>query len=307
MIRNWPWGFCWLSLVASVSLLAARAAEIEENAIGLKLVRVPAGEFLMGSPPLEKGRRSDEPQRRVRITRDFYLGQFEVTRGEFRRFVEATAYKTDAERGIRGGYGYEESSRQLSGPNKRYSWRFTGFPQTDEHPVVNVSFNDAVAFSRWLSEQEQTVYRLPTEAEWEYACRAGARTAYCNGNDAEKLADVGNIVDAAAKVTFPDRIAIAASDGHVFTAPVGSFHANAFGIHDMHGNVWEWCSDWFGPAVATNQVDPTGPATGKDKVIRGGDWYHDWSFARSAQRFPIYPGLCRRHAGFRVVREISDK
>ncbi|MFM8470311.1 MAG: formylglycine-generating enzyme family protein [Limisphaerales bacterium] len=247
----------------------------------------------------------DEPQRQVRITRDFFLGQFEVTRGQFRRFVEATGFKTDAERGIRGGYGFDETKQLLAGPDKRFSWRFTGFAQTDEPPVVNVSWNDAVAFCQWLSTAEKLVYRLPTEAEWEYACRAGATTAFANGNDADKLVEMGNIMDALGKEKFPDRIAIAGRDGHVFTAPVGSFRPNAFGLHDMHGNVWEWCADWFGPPTATPQTDPRGPDTGKDKVIRGGDWYHDWSFARSAQRFPIFPGLCRRHAGFRVVREVS--
>lgn len=290
------------ALVLAMPLRAASGVEAVTNTIGLKLVRIPAGEFVMGSPPEEKGRRDDEPQRKVRLTQAFDLGQFEVTRGQFRRFVEATGYKTDAERGIRGGYGFDEATQRLAGPDKQYSWRFTGFPQTDEHPVVNVSWNDATAFCQWLSGLEQRTYRLPTEAEWEYACRAGTTTAYANGGDAGKLIEVGNIVDALAKEKFPDRIAIAGRDGHVFTAPVGSFRPNAFGLHDMHGNVWEWCVDWFGPPSTGPQIDPRGPAVGKDKVIRGGDWYHDWSFARSAQRYPIYPTLCRRHAGFRVVR-----
>jgi len=170
---------------------------------------------------------------------------------------------------------------------------------------VNVSWNDATAFCRWLGDAERHTYRLPTEAEWEYACRVGTTTAYCNGNDPDKLVEVGNIMDSLARETFPDRTAIAGRDGHVFTAPVGSFAPNAFGLHDMHGNVWEWCADWFGPPPSSPQVDLRGPAAGKDKAIRSGDWYHDWSFAPSAQRYPIYPSLCRRHAGFRVVREVS--
>jgi len=259
----------------------------------------------MGSPVTEKGRRTDEPQRKVRITRDFFIGKYEVTRGEFRKFVEATKYKTDAERGIRGGYGVDETTAALLGPDKKFSWKYTGFPQTDEHPVVNVSWNDAIAFCKWLTDQEQVTYRLPTEAEWEYACRGGTTTAYSNGGDSEKLVEVANIVDALAKEKYPDRIAINGRDGHVFTAPVGSFRPNAWGLHDMHGNVWEWTADWFGTPTAEPQDDPSGPETGMDKVIRGGDWYHDWSFARSAQRFPIYPTLCRRHAGFRVVREVG--
>jgi formylglycine-generating enzyme required for sulfatase activity len=294
-----------LACVGVVFLQArtSTAGETIEDSIGVKLVRIPAGEFVMGSPPDEKGRRADEPQRKVRLTRDFYLGQFEITRGQFRKFVEATGYRTEPERGVRGGYGVDEQTYQLTGPDHRYSWRFTGFAQTDEHPVVNVSWNDAIAFCRWLSEKEGHTYRLPTEAEWECACRAGTTSAYANGNDPEKLIEIGNVMDAPTKEIYPDRISIAGNDHFVFTAPVGSFQSNAFGLHDMHGNVWEWCADWFGPPVTTEQTDPQGPDAGKDKVVRGGDWYHDWSFARCAQRFPIHPSLCRRHAGFRVVRE----
>lgn len=283
------------------------AAEPMDNSIGLKLVLIPAGEFIMGSPATEKGRREDEPQRRVRLSRAYELGQFEVTRGQFRQFVIATKYKSDLERGIRGGYGVDVDTGKLAGPDKKYAWHFTGFPQTDEHPVVNVTWNDAMAFCRWLSTKENRVYRLPTEAEWEYACRAGSKTAFCNGDDYEKVIEVGNVVDKDAKAKFVDRIAVAGSDGYVFTAPVGKFKANAFGLHDMHGNVWEWTVDWFGPPPTTDQIDPRGPETGKEKVIRGGDWYHDWSFARSAQRYPMHPTLYRRHAGFRVVRETESK
>ena len=111
--------------------------------------------------------------------------------------------------------------------------------------MVNVSWNDAVAFCEWLSRQEGQTYRLPTEAEWEYACRAGTTTRYCSGDDAETLAAVANVADATAKAKFPDWATIAARDGYVFTAPVGRFRANAWGLHDMHGNVWEWCSDGY--------------------------------------------------------------
>ncbi|MFO1483264.1 MAG: SUMF1/EgtB/PvdO family nonheme iron enzyme [Verrucomicrobiaceae bacterium] len=276
----------------SASATGKRPHDIIQNSIGMKLVRLPAGEFTMGSPLNEKGRRADEAQHHVQLTRDFFIGQHEVTRGQFRMFVEATAYKTEPERGIRGGYGFDEATQKLAGPDHKYSWRFTGFTQTDEHPVVNVTWNDANAFCRWLNEKEKQVYRLPTEAEWEYACRGGTTTAYCNGNDPEKVIEVGNIMDALAHERFPDRITVTGRDGFVFTAPVGSFRPNDHGLHDMHGNVWEWTADDFGPPHP------------KDKVVRGGDWYHDWSFARSAQRYPIYPGLCRRHAGFRVVREM---
>jgi formylglycine-generating enzyme required for sulfatase activity len=288
---------------ALLPALAGRAADGIETSIGLALVRIPAGEFTMGSPVSEKGRRADEPQHKVRITRDFFLGRCEVTRGQFKQFVEATGYRTEAERGARGGYGVDSQSFKLLGPDKKFDWRVTGFEQTDEHPVVNVSWNDAVAFCRWLGETEGDVFRLPTEAEWEYACRAGKTTSFTSGDDPEQVVEYANIVDTRAHEIYPDRIAVAASDGFVFTAPVGTFRPNAWGLYDMHGNVWEWTADWYAVPEATDVVDPHGPASGREKVIRGGDWYHDWSFARSAQRYPIPPDLCRRHAGFRVVRE----
>jgi len=292
-----------IAAIAIVSATGSHAADPVKTSIGLELIHIPAGEFTMGSPISEQGRRPDEPQRQVRISRDYYVGRTEVTRGQFRRFVEATGYKTDPERGIRGGYGVDPDSFALLGPDKKFHWRNTGFEQTDDHPVVNVSWNDAVAFCRWLGETEKATFRLPTEAEWEYACRAGSKTAFASGDDPRRLVEYANIVDARAREKYPDRIAVQASDGFVFTAPVASFKPNAWGLYDMHGNVWEWTNDWFAAPPATDTVDPRGPAAGKDKVIRGGDWYHDWSFARSAQRFPIFPGLCRRHAGFRVVRE----
>jgi len=280
----------------------SRAGETFVNSIGMKLVGISAGEFTMGSPPHERGRRDDEVRRRVKISNSYFIGKFEVTRGQFRQFVDATGYKTEPERGGRGGYGYDATANKLAGPNHQYSWRFTGFEQTDEHPVVNVTWNDAVAFCRWLSEREKKMYRLPTEAEWEFACRGGSMAAYTFGDDPEQLAKVGNVMDALAHEKFLDRLAIAGRDGFVFTAPVGSFLPNIFGLHDLHGNVWEWTADWFEIPDTSPQVDPQGPSEGRDKVVRGGDWYHDWSFARSAQRYPIHPGLCRRHAGFRVVQ-----
>jgi formylglycine-generating enzyme required for sulfatase activity len=273
------------------------------NSIGMKLCLIPGGEFQMGSPPDEPGRRDDEPQRRVRLTRSYFMGQHEVTRGQFRKFVEATGYKTGPETDHPAGYGYDAQTGKLDGPDRKYTWRFTGFPQTDDHPVVNVNWYDAAGFCEWLSRLEGRVYRLPTEAEWEYACRGGTTTSFFCGSDKQQLARYANIVDLLAKRKFPERVSIEAEDGHVFTAPVGSFKPNPFGLHDMAGNVWEWCADWYARPDGEPQTDPMGPKTATERVIKGGDWYHDWSFARSASRFPMPPNLPRRHAGFRVVAE----
>src|SRR5262249_17434552 len=150
----------------------------------------------------------------------------------------------------------------------RYSWREAGFAQTHEHPVVNVSWNDAVAFCAWLSHKEGRSYRLPTEAEWEYSCRAGTDTRYYSGTDPETVALVGNVADASAKRKFPNWTTIKNDDGYVFTSPVGRFQANAFGLHDMHGNVWERCQDWYDAAYykKSPKQDPPGPSTGSFRV-----------------------------------------
>ena len=217
------------------------------------------------------------------------MGTYHLTRGQFRQFVKDTGYKTDAEKGDKpGAYGWNPDKKEF-GFNAKYSWRNAGFEQTDEHPVVNVSWNDAVAFCKWLSRKEGKTYRLPTEAEWEYACRAGTTTRYYNGDDPETLAKVGNVADATFEAKFRDwKYTIKASDGYVFTAPVGSFQPNAFGLYDMHGNADQWCSDWYGADYYAKSPadDPTGPDTGHyHRVLRGGSWVARPYFARSAARF----------------------
>jgi formylglycine-generating enzyme required for sulfatase activity len=249
-----------LVAMAAISNLAQAAAEEPNpdptkqitNSIGMKLTLIPSGEFMMGSKESTEataeffnktyggvvvlGSFEDEhAQHRVRIAIPFYLGTWHVTRGQFRQFVADAGYKTDAEKGKRpGAWGWDPDKKEFDF-NAKYSWRSTGFEQTDEHPAVNVSWNDAIAFCRWLSSKEGKTYRLPTEAEWEYACRAGTTTRYYSGDDPETLAKVGNVADAAAKAKFSDwKVTIKASDGYVFTAPVGKFKPNAFGLADGH-------------------------------------------------------------------------
>ena len=212
--------------------------------VKMEMVLIPAGEFMMGSGESAEATaaffnktygedllkadffKDEHPQHRVRITKPFYLGTYHVTRGQFRQFVADTGYKTDAEKGEKpGAWGWDPDKKEF-GFNEKYSWRNAGFEQTDEHPVVNVSWNDAVAFCKWLSRKEGKTYRLPTEAEWEYACRAGTTTRYYSGDDPETLAKVGNVADATAKAKFPDwKYTIKASDGYVFTAPGGKVQA----------------------------------------------------------------------------------
>ncbi len=281
-----------------------------ENSIGMKLVLIPPGEFMMGSPEDEEGRWDDEgPQHRVRITKPIYFGAHQVTVGAFRRFVSDTGYKTEAERDGEGGWGWNEAEGKLEGRDPKYHWRNPGFSQTDDHPVVNVSWNDAVAFCEWLSGKEGREYRLPTEAEWEYACRAGTTTRYYHGDDAEGLAQVGNVADAEAKKKFPRWTTISASDGYVFTAPVGRFRANGFGLYDMHGNVWEWCSDWYDAKYYANSPvdDPQGPTSGSGRVLRGGSWLNDPGRCRSASRGRGTPDSRHSYPGFRVAWSSVDE
>jgi sulfatase modifying factor 1 len=249
--------------------------------------------------------KDEHPQHRARITKPFYLDTYHVTRGQFRQFVEDSGYKTDAEKGdIPGAFGWDAEKKTFYF-NNDYSWRNAGFQQTDEHPVVNVSWNDAVAFCEWLSRKEGKTYRLPTEAQWEYACRAGTTTRYYSGDDPETLAKVGNVADAVFKAKVPDwKYTIKASDGYVFTSPVGSFKPNAFGLYDMHGNAWQWCSDWYGEEyyAASPTDDPNGPDTGDGRVLRGGSWGDGPGGARSAGRVRPAPDDRFDYAGFRVSR-----
>ncbi|MCA9221053.1 MAG: formylglycine-generating enzyme family protein, partial [Planctomycetales bacterium] len=224
---------------------------------GISLVLIPPGEFAMGSTQSERERMlrlfpstkaedyADETQHQVRITQPFYLSAHEVTVGQFRQFVSETSYRTEAETDGEGGYGWNEAEGKFEGPDVKYNWRNTGFPQDDNHPVVNVSWNDAQKFCQWLSRKEGQTYGLPTEAQWEYSCRGGTTTAWSSGDDPETLAQVGNVADGTAKAKYPSLSTIAAKDGYVFTAPVGRFRGNSFGLFDMHGNVWEWCQDGY--------------------------------------------------------------
>jgi alkaline phosphatase D len=262
---RWP-----LALVLG-ALCSAAAAQTLTNTLGMRFVQIPAGSFTMGLAesdaalardfPALAGERitrlaDERPAHRVRIGRAFWLGQHEVTVGQFRAFVAASGHVPESVADGSGGYGYDATrgpadGDAFAGRDRRYSWRDPGFVQGDDHPVVNVTWNDAQAFMRWLSAREGVTYRLPTEAEWEYACRAGAHTRYQHGDDPATLAQVANLFDADALVhwrAWPQWAphALPASDGHAWTAPVGSYAANRWGLHDMHGNVWEWVADWYG-------------------------------------------------------------
>lgn len=294
------------------------------NSIGMKMVLIPAGEFMMGSShttevekaalkryiPNYKPERfvdlfEDEyPQHHVRITQPFYLGATHVTLGQFRRFVKDAVYEADVEKNKINAWGFDTSTGQ-SAFGKQYSWQNVGFQQTDDHPVMNVSWKDAVAFCRWLSRKEGVTYRLPTEAEWEYACRAGTTSRYYNGDDPEKLTQAANIADASVKAKYPKfNGTLNASDGYVYTSPVRMFKPNAFGLYDMHGNAMQWCADWYSADYygKSPKDDPIGPNSGELRVLRGGAWVYWPGAARSANRTKLPPDEFNFFTGFRVAR-----
>lgn len=229
--------------------------------VKMELLSIPAGTFTMGSPESEEGRFYDESQVRVRITKPFYLGKTEVTQAQW---------------------------KAVMGNNPSY---FKG----DNLPVEKVSWEDAMAFCRKLTERERKkglpaeyTFTLPTEAQWEYACRAGTTTRFCSGDSESALS----------KVAWRD------GNSGKKTHPVGTKSPNAWGLYDMHGNVWEWCSDWYAESLLGGN-DPAGAKSGSRRVFRGGSWCNSARDCRSALRNGISPGNRINSLGFRValVRE----
>ena len=288
---------------AATSSATVSAESGVTNSLGMRLAHIPAGKFEMGSPKIESGREEQERRHEVELTKDFHMGVHEVTIGQFREFVRDAGYKTEAERDDKGSWRI--TSTGSFEQDAKYNWTNPGFEQADDHPVVDVSWNDAAAFCHWLSRKEKRTYRLPTEAEWEYACRAGAGTPYSFGNDPEGLSTSGNVADATARAKFAAwSLGIKGEDGYAYTAPVGQFKPNRFGLYDMHGNVWEWCEDWFDENAYGNRerIDPTGPESGTKRVHRGGGWSSAPERCRSASRISRDPSS---YLGFRVVLEMN--
>lgn len=340
-----------LTLVASAGQTRSAEVDAATNSIGMRLIRIPAGKYVRGAihgDQLRKnhpfstgatGAHDARPAHRVEISRAFSIGATEVTVAQFGTFVQATSYRTSAERSGKGALRFIAGAAAGIARfqcKSTCNWRAPGFPQQDSSPVTCVSWQDAQAFCRWLSSRERKTYRLPTEAEWEYAARAGSTTSYLGGNDPGSAYTYGNVADAALESAHPgmtrrQRIAglDGPGDGFAMTAPVGSFRANAWGLYDTQGNVWEWCSDKYHPGyyseltgvtVMHNDpdrlpliVDPRGPEQtlheefGDWRAIRGGAWCTSPITSRSASRSFAEAEDAACYTGFRVVCEMPAK
>jgi formylglycine-generating enzyme required for sulfatase activity len=277
-----------------------------------RMVVIPAGEFTMGSPAAEAGRGVDEsPQRQVAIGQAFALGRSEVTVAEFRRFAEESGYRTEAERDTRAlgcsGFIYADPSAGNPGSQAATSWRNPGLAQAESHPVLCVSWNDARAYAQWLSKKTGKRYRLPSEAEWEYAARAGSVAARHWGDDPVQACRFANVADQSRFQTWGFGQKHECTDGHYFTAPAGGYSPNRYGLYDMLGNVWEWTEDCWNASYAGAPQDGNAWLTGDcaQRVSRGGSWSTVPRFARSATRYRNNTDHRDNLTGFRLARTLD--
>lgn len=291
-----------LALCCSLLLSSTTVAEFSEPhpnrphtvpGLDLAMVWIEPGTFTMGTADSEDSKYPAERQRSVTLSRGFWLGSREVTVDQWARFVEETRYQTEAERGP----GIIQIVRGQWLPVEGSSWRAVGFPQTGSHPAVGISWRDATAFCRWLTERERAAgrlppdyeYTLPTEAQWEYACRAGSGGRYAF--DDERIKEQ-------IWFRFGDGVGGIVSESN--THPVGLKDPNDWGLYDMHGNAFEWCRDWFGEYEGDTVTDPMGPESGELRVCRGGSYYSNADYIRSAYRGRADPAVPSNNIGFRL-------
>jgi sulfatase modifying factor 1 len=245
-----------------------------DNATQMKFVFVKGGCFAMGDS-VGDGDPNERPVHQVCVS-DFYLGAYEVTNAEYKK------------------YNPTHNSGSSQGGNL----------DADTQPVVNVTWEDAVAYSTWLSHQSGQSYRLPTEAEWEYAARAGSEGSRFWGNSADEACKYANVADLTAQKQWHTWTAFACDDGYAVAAPVGSFQANNYGIYDVLGNVWEWCLDVYNSEAYSKlpKDNPMYGGMGEYRVMRGGGWSNGPLGVRSSHRVGLSPDFGHHSLGFRLVK-----
>ena len=342
----------WLVLLIGLSLSSSTSwGEIQTNSIGMQMQQIPAGEFLQGFDNENGGENEfrihhiysnqqdlnfERPVHRVAITKEFEIGIHEVTVAQFITFVESTGYITNAEKqgtGM-GFFPLEENFVDRYHTSSDINWKNPGFDQTDNHPVTVVSWKDAQAFCEWLSKKEGRHYRLPTESEWEYVCRASTTTWYSWGKDPKNASNFANVADGTLESKYSGstsyqraiQLTEKEGDGFAITAPVASFQPNPWGIYDTHGNAWEWCQDRWDEEIYEKRLeglphyrwkerlieDPLNESKtaqheyGDWRVIRGGGWNCASASTRSTIRSYAEAEDSTVYIGFRVVREIDE-
>ncbi len=299
-----------MSLVLSIPLAQSTLAELpkaatldQQKIIAPEMVAIKSGCFQMGSPDNEKKRGDDEVQHQICV-KQFKLMTHEVTVGQFHAFISATGYRTDAEKNTGGKDGcfVDKTGSGDFGYVSGFSWKKPNYSQDGTHPVVCVSYNDADAYSKWLSNETGKQFRLPTEAESEYAVRAGTDSTFYWGSDPNYtgLCRFANSADKSAKKTYPDLTASGCDDGYVYTSPKKSFHANSWGLYDLSGNVWEWNCSLYSKSYdgSENQC-----SNGEEKrSLRGGSFFNGAAGLRSADRHWHDSGDRFFAVGFRLAQ-----
>ncbi|MCY3021135.1 MAG: SUMF1/EgtB/PvdO family nonheme iron enzyme, partial [Planctomycetota bacterium] len=255
--------------------------------VKMEMVLVKAGEFDMGSNDAD-AKPEEKPVHKVKISKPFYIAKNEVTVAQFRAFADATKYQTEAEKANEAWTPIHGKMRGVKGAH----WRRPVFPQEDNCPASAITWNDAQEFCKWAAKMTGRNVCLPSEAQWEYACRAGTTTRY---NSGDKDSDL-------------EQAAWVNKNSGAKTNPVGKKAPNAWGLYDMHGNVWEWVQDAFNDKYYQESppIDPKGPATGEERVLRGGGWDDGPGNCRAAGRFKYRPDLRDTEVGFRVVVECGS-
>lgn len=295
-------------LLLTLALIDAAQAQGPTDCIRCpEMVNLPAGAFIMGPAPGEEDREEvrmasrDGPAHPVIINYSFAIGKYEITRDEFAAFIADTGWQTG---NSCWGYGEDGEVADVLG----LSWRNPGFSQTGQDPVVCVSWDDANAYAAWLGRMSGRDYRLPSEAEWEYAARAGSQAARYWGDSREPACHYGNFADLTAASTFDwDRkpeVIFMCPDGYVYTAPIGRFQPNAFGLHDMLGNASEWTLDCHNSSYDGAPTDGRAWLAGRctDRIQRGGSWGSGPWRARAAFRRDFTADNRDINSGFRVAR-----